>query len=1113
MRRVHWLLAGSAIVVTVVLVWLIPWGGSDAAEFVHATNLGKAHLENRNASEATRWFAEAVELKSDSAPAQRNLARAWLLARKPKEALEPLAKAAALESESASTSYLAGLANLRLNQFDAAIAHFSEAVRIDPQTATLRFQLASALESANKHDEAVVQIRETIRLDPLHASGHYKLSNYARRSGDREEFLEHLGEFMRLRKIFGDVSRSPVALETCLYTQAETADSASPRQRDGDVKTTVTFVDASDEAFVEATDRSAVAAALLEISEDGRYSLFVVDSDGATALLTCSASGVFQRTNLEATVSGGVESPKIVMGNFHDDVPKGVAYDAKVHALPDVLVIASDRLQLLKQVRRGVFEDVTASANLEGLDANGAAWIDYEHDGDLDFLLARKSGLQLWQNNGDATFADVTQQVGVVSVGDALGVVGAELDGNVAVDLVAVFGNEPTLVFENQRVGRFRSMPEPPGPWPMATGITANDFDNDGLVDVVLTSDARTVVVYGGGRDRDVIEHAGIVESRAVPIDFDNDGWLDLFVYGRSTDPQGAAGVQMFRSAGNGQWSNETAATGLGELRLSAVRDAIPADFDGDGDSDLLLVTDAGRLTYLRNDGGHAGGQLKIRPIPLKTNPSGFGTHVELRAGDFMVSRYVGGPAVELGLGGRRQVDTVRLVWTNGVVDNQIEVALTPPVMTIAEKNVATGSCPFLYAWDGRGYRFVTDILGNSPVGLSYRRGAFLPADPDESVYIGDEASFVSREGLFYVDVTEEFREVLYLDFAKLIVVDHDEDVEIHSTDKLMRPPFPVSELWALRNARLPITAVGDDGIDRTQALQEIDGRYAPAGPPLPPPFRGTCHPLTLTLNFGAVDAESPLVLALTGWLQYGDASTNIALSQSKDVSVIPPTLQAEDEDGQWRTVEVVVGMPAGKTKTILVDLSDRLPSGVQRLRLTTTFEIRWDRIALFERTSISPDHQVELLPSRAELRWRGFSELQSRQLNHPTTPRYDAVAELPPWRTTPEGWCTRYGDVLPLVTEQDDRLAILNAGDAVELGFDASHLPPLSLNKRRSFFFYSFGWDKDGDHNVADGETVGPLPKSIVSDPAATDNEAIADWELEYNTRWVPRDFFDQAP
>jgi hypothetical protein len=175
---------------------------------------------------------------------------------------------------------------------------------------------------------------------------------------------------------------------------------------------------------------------------------------------------------------------------------------------------------------------------------------------------------------------------------------------------------------------------------------------------------------------------------------------------------------------------------------------------------------------------------------------------------------------------------------------------------------------------------------------------------------------------------------------------------------------------------------------------------------------------------------------------------------------------------------------------------------------LTTTFEIRWDRIALGERAGLETGAIHELVPVEADLQWHGFSQLEVRRPGHPKTPDHDVVFERPPWRTVQQGWCTRYGDVRELVVETDDQLAILNAGDEVTLRFDADSLPPIPPDHARTFFLYTFGWEKDGDHNVVGGDFVGPLPSRQPLETAFDDLDE-NDWQLKYNTRWISRDRF----
>lgn len=1111
-----------------VLLIVTPLHADDAA-FTRLMNLGKAYLENRESAKAIETLQAAVRTQPDSAPAQRNLARAYLLADRMDDAIAALDKTASLDPDAAATHYLAGIALGRKSEFEKAAESFEQAARLDPHTSAVRFQLALAYQSAGRDEPAKVQYAETTRLDPLHAAAWFKLATYARQAGDQTEAQRCQREFMRLRKLLGEQSRNAESLERCIHTSAEPLPSPQPP---AEVRPmiTVKFVDATRTKPDDAPPAIA-GIAVLDVDDGGRPHLLAVGHDGAVQLLEIRDDGALKATHLDTRLTDAEGPINCIIGNFHDDVPTGAKYDAKIHALNDVLLIpASGRHRLLKQTARGTFTDVTVAAGLDDLKMRHAVWVDADHDGDLDLFVATDDTTVLMQNNGNGTFTDVSNTVELPKLDSVRSVFAADFDQNAAIDLLALRGSKPSIVIENQRVGQFARMPEPPGPWPEALAVVCDDFDNDGRLDVALFGESGARIIHGGSARRKRLEYPAMRRIVATAVDFDNDGRLDLIWAGTPANGE-ATRVTAWRNEGM-DWRDATEALRLGEIRLSEVRTLIAADFDRDGDTDVLAHGIDGSLRFLRNDGGNANRQLKLRLITQKTNPSGYGTHVEVRAGDFFTSRAVHSPVIEIGVGKHRKLDTVQTVWMNGVVDNLIDAHVETSPLVIIEKNVATGSCPFLYAWDGERFRFVTDLLGNAPVGLPLSRGVLLEADPDEFVVIGTPDALRPRDGRFVLEITSEFHEVLYLDTVRLFAVDHGSDVEIHVTDKLMSPPFPLSEIWALGHRHTPISARGSDGVDRTAELREVDGRFAQPGALLPPPYRGMCHPLDITLDFGdtddalgsnAGDSRRRWVLALTGWLQYGQAGANIAISQNPDCVVIPPRLSVEDADGCWTPLDVVVGMPAGKTKTILVDLEGKLPTGFRRLRLSNTFEIRWDRIALFERRTLAEDAIISASPIAAEVRWRGFSDLRSRAPDHPTTPDYELVHAQPPWRSTLEGWCTRYGDMLELIAARDDELAIINGGDAIRIEFDAAAFAPKRNGRSRTYLFYSVGWEKDGEYNVVHGDTVEPGPLPLGSSPPSTDerraNGAVEDASNgdapiaserlsdKYNTRWVPRD------
>ena len=156
--------------------------------------------------------------------------------------------------------------------------------------------------------------------------------------------------------------------------------------------------------------------------------------------------------------------------------------------------------------------------------------------------------------------------------------------------------------------------------------------------------------------------------------------------------------------------------------------------------------------------------------------------------------------------------------------------------------------------------------------------------------------------------------------------------------------------------------------LDRTAALATEDVQFAQPGELLPQPVVGFTKPLSIEFDFGELPTSDDLLLVLTGWFRFGDSSTNIAGSQRGDLQVVWPRLEVAGADGRWQMVEDMVGFPAGNTKTIVCDLNGKLPPDARRFRLTTSFEVRWDRFALY--------HTVprDAFASRKLSRWRPSS-------------------------------------------------------------------------------------------------------------------------------------------
>jgi hypothetical protein len=198
------------------------------------------------------------------------------------------------------------------------------------------------------------------------------------------------------------------------------------------------------------------------------------------------------------------------------------------------------------------------------------------------------------------------------------------------------------------------------------------------------------------------------------------------------------------------------------------------------------------------------------------------------------------------------------------------------------------------------------------------------------------------------------------------------------------------------------------------------------------------------------------------------------------------------------------MGLPAGKTKTIAVDLTGKFLSSSREVRIVTNLCVYWDRIYLSENTgppqaALSP---VDLLS--ADLRFRGFSRpIIDAERRQPEAFDYHDVQPLSMWNPTP-GLYTRYGDVRSLLVNADDRLVLMASGDEVRLTFDARGLVPLRAGWRRDFLLRFDGWAKDGDANTAFSQTVEPLPfRAMSAYPySARERFPLPEYAREYNTR-----------
>ncbi len=724
-----------------------------------------------------------------------------------------------------------------------------------------------------------------------------------------------------------------------------------------------------------------------------------------------------------------------------------------------------------------------------------------------------------------------------------------------AVDLVVTGGAKGPTLFENPREGKFqlRELWGKNGP-SRPTGVAVLDFDHDGWMDIALANEEAPAITLwrnNHGKSFDSVSLPVPQWFRAFGIaafDYDNDGWVDLIAVGEAPG-KGKGEIRLFRNLGPDGFKDVTADVGLDKVELFEPRNIITGDYDNDGATDLLITQSRQPAVLLRNEGGNQNHWMRLALKGLNDNKSAIGTKVEVFSGGnrqkfeiYGSNGYLGQNSTYLivGLGDAKEADIVRMLWPTGVLQDEIQVA-GDKQQDFLEIDRRGSSCPTLFVWNGERYEFVADMLGAGVVGHWVGPGQRDIPRPVEYIKI-DRNMIRERENPHFSQNAREmghptlsFRfmepleEAVYLDQVRLLAIDHPADVDVYPNEFFAsNPPYPEFKVVVSRDARPPAGAWDDHGHDVLPEL--LAHRYF--GDFALTQFLGFAKPHTLTLDLGQPYTGGPLWLLLHGEVEYFSANSMYAASQA-GIRAISPNVEALGADGKWKPVVDDMGFPAGGPRTMTADLTGKLAKGTRKIRITTNLQVYWDNI-LISRTP--QDHQPGELfslrhpePSRSSGEAKDLPAVQTRLTSVPlvradleshgyplkiegTPPGnvqyvYEQTSATGPY-TRPTGTYTRYGDVLPLLTATDDKLAVFGSGDEVRLDFDPSDLPALPADWVRDYFFAANGYEKDMDFYAAEGNYVAPLPFLSMGEYPYTPkksfplDDAHVNYLLEYNTR-----------
>jgi hypothetical protein len=405
----------------------------------------------------------------------------------------------------------------------------------------------------------------------------------------------------------------------------------------------------------------------------------------------------------------------------------------------DLYVTCLGQNRLFKNNGDGTFKDVTVAANVgDPRWSAGSAFADYDNDGDLDLFVANYvnfdidklpsnerpclyrgievqcgprglpgAGDTLYRNNGDGTFTDVSAKAGVSDPNGyyGMGVIWSDFDEDGFVDLFVANDATPNFLYKNNGDGTFKDIGfvsgaavNENGGEQACMGMTVGDYDRDGKLDIFATNFSQEYNVLYRGMGKNMfadVSYAAKVAEVSLPyvgwgtkfFDYDNDGWLDLFVANGHVYPQVDkanldAGYRqrklLHKNNRNGTFSEVAAHLGAPLLEKRTSRGVAFGDIDNDGDVDMIVNDLDGAPSLLRNDGGNAGNSVIIKTVGSRSNRDGIGARVKVVSGDLIQIDEVRSGAsyishndfrLHFGFEKRAKIDLIEVRWPSGAID------------------------------------------------------------------------------------------------------------------------------------------------------------------------------------------------------------------------------------------------------------------------------------------------------------------------------------------------------------------------------------------------------------------------------------------------------------
>jgi hypothetical protein len=503
-------------------------------------------------------------------------------------------------------------------------------------------------------------------------------------------------------------------------------------------------------------------AAFLDYDADGWQDVFLVNSTNwpekggqtSCALYRNRQDGTFQDVTREAGLAAPIYGIGAAVGDYDAD------------GLADIYITAVGPDRLYRNLGAGKFQDVTRQAGVgdPGF-GTSAAFLDYDRDGKLDLFVAnyvewspaadvhctldganksyctpqkyQGQAPTLYRNRGNGTFENATQRAGLNDPNKALGVALLDYNDDGHLDLFVANDTEPNRLYKNNGNGTFTDEAltagvafGETGAARAGMGVDAADYDGSGRQSLIIGNfTSERMALYrneGNGLFTDEAQTSGIGKMSEQSLtfatfffDYDLDGLLDIFaVNGHVSDDiqkvqprvRYAQPPHLFRNLGRRRFEEVTARVGHALGRAVVGRGAAYADYDNDGDLDLLVTSNNGPARLYRNDNANQNDVLRIRLVGAKSNRDAVGAKITVRgANNFKASNTVRTGSsyasqseliITLGLGkpdGTERAFALDIVWPSGE-KMALQQVRANQLLVVQEGQGITRSEPIVFA-------------------------------------------------------------------------------------------------------------------------------------------------------------------------------------------------------------------------------------------------------------------------------------------------------------------------------------------------------------------------------------------------------------------------------